>query len=170
MALAGITCVGEFHYLHHQRGGVPYADPNVMGQALIEAAAQAGVRLTLLDTCYVAGGFDQPLAGPQLRFGDGDAGQWAARADTLSGPADRVRVGAAIHSVLRAVPRDDRGAVAQWRRHAAFLHFHLCRLRRRERCLPGSARRHPNLRLRLPTTVLEAITRRWPRVWTHHRR
>ncbi len=125
MALAGVTCVGEFHYLHHQRGGVPYSDPNAMGQALIEAAAQAGVRLTLLDTCYVAGGFDQPLAGPQLRFGDGDAHQWAARAEALAGPADRVRVGAAIHSV-RAVPARELAVVAQWAAaHGVPLHFHL---------------------------------------------
>ena len=42
MALAGITAVGEFHYLHHDRAGRPYADPNQMGQALVEAAGQAG--------------------------------------------------------------------------------------------------------------------------------
>ena len=40
MALAGITCVGEFHYLHHGPGGAPYADPNAMGAALIAAAAR----------------------------------------------------------------------------------------------------------------------------------
>ena len=56
MALAGITCVGEFHYLHH--GDAPYAEPNAMGEALIAAAADAGIRITLLDTCYLAGGFD----------------------------------------------------------------------------------------------------------------
>ena len=56
MALAGITAVGEFHYLHHAPGGAPYDDPNAMGEALRQAAADAGIRLTLLDTCYVAGG------------------------------------------------------------------------------------------------------------------
>ncbi len=53
MALAGITAVGEFHYLHHDAGGRPYADPNAMGNALIDAASDAGIRLTLLDTCYL---------------------------------------------------------------------------------------------------------------------
>ena len=72
MALAGVTAVGEFHYLHHGPGGVPYADPNAMRAALRAAAADAGIRLTLLDTCYLAGGFDTPLEGPQLRFGDRD--------------------------------------------------------------------------------------------------
>jgi formiminoglutamate deiminase len=124
MALAGITCVGEFHYLHHQPGGVPYSDPNAMGAALIEAAAQVGVRLTLLDTCYLAGGIDEPLKPSQQRFGDGDAGGWAARVSELAG-AGHVRVGAAIHSV-RAVPADQLGEVADWARTRGVpLHFHL---------------------------------------------
>ena len=113
MALAGVTTVGEFHYLHHAPGGVRYADPNAMGEALRQAAADAGVRLTLLDTCYLAGGLGAaghtPLAGPQLRFGDGDAEAWAARVASLK-PSHGMTVGAAIHSV-RAVPRDQLGTV-----------------------------------------------------------
>jgi formiminoglutamate deiminase len=106
LALGGVTCVGEFHYLHHGPGGVPYADPNAMGRALVQAAADAGVRLTLLDACYLAGGLDAdgyaPLDDVQRRFSDGDADAWAARvADLAGGPA--LRVGAAVHSV-RAVP------------------------------------------------------------------
>lgn len=130
MALAGISCVGEFHYLHHRPGGAPYADPNAMGEALIAAAADAGIRITLLDTCYLTGGIGRPLAGPQLRFGDGTAGNWARRVDSLheqTGKAGRshARVGAAIHSV-RAVPREQLRAVASWaREHRAPLHVHL---------------------------------------------
>ena len=71
MALAGITCVGEFHYLHH--GAARYEDPNAMGHALIDAAAEAGIRITLLDTCYLASGFGDPPEGVQKRFSDGDA-------------------------------------------------------------------------------------------------
>ena len=56
MVLAGYTVVGEFHYLHHAPGGRPYADPNAMGAALVQAATEAGIRLTLLDTCYLSGG------------------------------------------------------------------------------------------------------------------
>nr|WP_091446045.1 formimidoylglutamate deiminase [Micromonospora yangpuensis] len=83
LALAGITCVGEFHYLHHGPDGTPYADPNAMGAALVEAAAQAGIRITLLDTCYLTADVDgAPLAGVQRRFGDGDADRWAARLST----------------------------------------------------------------------------------------
>jgi cytosine/adenosine deaminase-related metal-dependent hydrolase len=62
MALAGVTAVGEFHYLHHDRGGRHYADANAMGEALIAAAAEAGIRLTLIDTCYLQAGLDgRPL-------------------------------------------------------------------------------------------------------------
>jgi formiminoglutamate deiminase len=127
MALAGISCVGEFHYLHHQRDGLPYADPNAMGAALVEAAAQAGIRLTLLDTCYLSSGVDgAPLAAPQRRFGDADAAAWVDRVGALR-PAsrDRWRVGAAIHSV-RAVPAAEIPTVAGWAAGAgAPLHVHL---------------------------------------------
>jgi formiminoglutamate deiminase len=130
MTLAGITCVGEFHYLHHAPGGVPYADANEMGRALMLAAAEAGLRISLLDTCYLAGGLSSDgaplaLAGPQLRFGDGDGAAWAARVEGLGPPGAGARIGAAIHSV-RAVPPEQMGAVVAWsHRHAAPLHVHL---------------------------------------------
>ena len=135
MALAGISCVGEFHYLHHGPGGVPYRDRNAMGEALIAAAQAAGIRITLLDTCYLAGGVAAPLEGPQLRFGDGDADGWASRADGLRS-ARHARIGAAIHSV-RAVPPAAIGLVADWsRRREAPLHFHLSEQRaENEACL-----------------------------------
>ena len=53
MVAAGITTVGEFHYLHHQPDGSAYDDPNELGHAVAEAARRAGLRLTLLDTCYL---------------------------------------------------------------------------------------------------------------------
>jgi formiminoglutamate deiminase len=128
MALAGITAVGEFHYVHHGPGGEPYADPNDMGQALVSAASDAGIRLTLLDTCYLtAGPAGEPLEGPQLRFGDGDAERWAQRADALRADTkqdDHVLVGAAVHSV-RAVPADQLSRVAAWAdAYDAPLHVH----------------------------------------------
>ncbi len=115
MALAGVTCVGEFHYLHHGPGGVRYEDPNAMAEALRQAARDAGVRLTLLDTCYLAGGLTpdghtRPDA-VQQRFCDGSTDRWAARVQRLA-PDDGTRVGAAIHSV-RAVPRAGLADVAQ---------------------------------------------------------
>jgi formiminoglutamate deiminase len=111
MALAGITCVGEFHYLHHGPGGARYGDPNAMGEALRAAAHAAGVRLTLLDTCYLRGGFDVPLQGVQRRFDDGDAESWAERVSMMCDD-DTFRVAAALHSV-RAVPADRLGVVIE---------------------------------------------------------
>jgi formiminoglutamate deiminase len=149
MALAGITCVGEFHYLHHDRGGVPYADPNEMGRALIEAAGQAGLRICLLDTCYLSGGLGPggeplPLAGAQLRFGDGDAAAWAARADALAADAPPgTRVGAAIHSV-RAVPPDQMGTVVAWARpRGRALHAHLSEQQAENRACLAAYQRTP---------------------------
>jgi formiminoglutamate deiminase len=115
MALAGVTAVAEFHYVHHAPGGVPYAEPHAMRAALRAAAADAGVRLTVLDTCYLAGGFDTPLEGPQLRFGDRDVHAWAERAAGADGVA--------VHSV-RAVPRDALAVVAK-AAEGRPLHVHL---------------------------------------------
>ena len=95
MALAGVTCVGEFHYLHHGPGGTPYGDPNAMGEAVIAAAAEAGIRITLLDTCYLHGGSE--------RFRDADAHAWAERVGVLS-EGSATRLGAAIHSVRAVDP------------------------------------------------------------------
>jgi len=126
MALAGITTVGEFHYLHHAPGGVSYDDPNAMGEALRQAAADAGIRLTLLDTCYLAGGLSStghgPLDATQQRFNDGDADRWADRVAGLTESAG-MRVGVGIHSV-RAVPRSQLGVVAAAAKGRP-LHVHL---------------------------------------------
>ncbi|MBO8189362.1 formimidoylglutamate deiminase [Streptomyces spirodelae] len=130
MALAGITCVGEFHYLHHAPGGERYDDPNAMSHALVAAAADAGIRITLLDTAYLASGIGpkgrgEPPTRPQLRFSDGSAEAWAERADAFSPDGDHARVGAAVHSV-RAVPARELHTVAEWaERRRAPLHVHL---------------------------------------------
>jgi len=105
MVLAGYTVVGEFHYVHHGPGGEPYDDPNAMGRALVQAANQAGIRLTLLDACYLRGGAGVELDVDQERFGDGTATRWAERVGQLHTALhghETARIGAAIHSV-RAV-------------------------------------------------------------------
>ncbi len=138
MVLAGITCVGEFHYLHHRPDGGRYDDPNEMGTAVLAAAAEAGLRITLLDTVYLHGGLDEsgfaPLSGSQIRFGDGDAEAWAARVDDLAA-ADGRRIGAAVHSV-RAVDPGAIRLVAMWAsEHAAPLHAHVSeQIAENERC------------------------------------
>lgn len=118
MLQAGITAVGEFHYLH--------ALGNELGEALTEAAAQEGVRITLIDACYLHGGVDRrPLEGAQKSFSDGDADRWANRMDSFKADGDGVRIAAAIHSV-RAVDPPSMRIVAAWaRKRKAPLHIHL---------------------------------------------
>ncbi|GAA1637959.1 formimidoylglutamate deiminase [Saccharothrix algeriensis] len=139
MALAGITSVGEFHYLHHAPGGVPYANPNAMGEALVAAAKDAGLRITLLDTLYLTASVDgKPLEGPQLRFGDGDALRWAERVDLVA-DQPHLLTGAAIHSV-RAVPPAQMSTVAAWAAGRP-LHAHVSEQRaENEACLAEHGR------------------------------
>ncbi|MDE0231050.1 MAG: formimidoylglutamate deiminase [bacterium] len=134
MALAGIGVVGEFHYVHHRPGGGAYDDPNAMGVSLAAAARDSGIRLTLLDTLYLHGGFASdapsgyaPLLAEQSRFSDGSAEAWAERVDdlaaTFTGPT--TAVGAAVHSV-RAVDPTSIGVAARWAAdHRAPLHVHV---------------------------------------------
>jgi formiminoglutamate deiminase len=112
-----------------------------MGEALVEAAGRAGVRLTLIDTCYLRAGLDgRPLEGPQVRFGDGDAEAWAERAGAM---AERpgLRVAAGIHSV-RAVDEAAMATVAAWAAaRDAPLHLHLSEQRaENEACLAATGR------------------------------
>ncbi|WP_163506441.1 formimidoylglutamate deiminase [Fodinicola acaciae] len=112
MLAAGYTAVGEFHYLHHKPDGRSYEDdPYAMTAALHKAATDVGIRLTLLDTCYLSAGINAdrtpiPLADEQKRFTDGSVQAWSWRWKSLQEafPDDSAfRLGAAIHSV-RAVP------------------------------------------------------------------
>lgn len=144
MVLAGITTVGEFHYVHHTPDGTPHDDPIAMSRALVRAAATAGVRLTLLDTCYLVGGFAPdaasevegraevgsgpevetgpdveqvhvPLSAAQLRFGDGSAAYWARRASaTRDELSGPTVVVGAAVHSVRAVPERALGTVASW--------------------------------------------------------
>ncbi len=125
MALSGVTSVGEFHYVHHQNDGEPYTDPNEMSRAVIRAANDAGLRITLIDTCYLqADVHGAPLTGVQQRFDDGTWSEWAERVEQL-GDGPKSRTGAAIHSI-RAVPRDAMRPIAALARDRGWpLHVHL---------------------------------------------
>ena len=117
MLQAGITAVGEFHYLHG-RG-------NELGEALIDAAREEGIRITLIDACYLQGGVDRsPLEAEQLAFSDGDADRWAQRVDQLR-DGDGCRIAAAIHSVRAVDPESMRVVAAYARGRHIPLHVHL---------------------------------------------
>ncbi|MBS1878905.1 MAG: formimidoylglutamate deiminase [Actinobacteria bacterium] len=139
MALAGVTAVGEFHYVHHDRGGRTYADPNEIGKAVVEAAAAAGIRITLIDTCYLRGAAGESLGEVQRRFADRDAEAWAQRVEELAGwegLGAGARLGAAIHSV-RAVDREAAATVAAFAAARELpLHAHVSEQpRENEECL-----------------------------------
>ncbi len=111
MLKAGYTQVCEFHYLHHQPDGKPYAEPAAMSLALIEAAREAGIGLTLLPALYMTGGFDKrPLSERQRRFHH-DVDGYLRLVEQLRKMEDStLRIGVALHS-LRAVPEDAMRAV-----------------------------------------------------------
>ncbi|HET6152735.1 MAG TPA: formimidoylglutamate deiminase [Marmoricola sp.] len=134
MVASGIGAVGEFHYLHHQPNGTPYEDPNEMGRALLAAADEAGLRIRLLDTCYLAAGIGREPEGVQRRFSDGDVVRWAERVRSF----DDDRVALAIHSV-RAVPRVQLRAVVE-AAEGRPLHVHLSeQVAENEECLAAYA-------------------------------
>ncbi len=139
LAMAGVTAVGEFHYVHHQPDGAPYADRLELADAVVRAARDTGLRIALLRVLYQRDGAGRPAEGAQRRFVDarlddalGDVDALAAR--YASDPC--VSVGVAPHSV-RAVPREwIRDASAFARERAMPLHMHVAEQRREiEECV-----------------------------------
>ncbi|MEP4770842.1 MAG: formimidoylglutamate deiminase [Roseibium sp.] len=110
MLEAGYAAVGEFHYLHHQQGGVPYDNLAELSECIMAAADETGIGLTHLPVLYQYGGCDKrPLTPGQIRFGNDFSRfqklhELAAKA-LSSLPAD-CALGVAPHS-LRAVTRED---------------------------------------------------------------
>ena len=106
MAEAGVTHVGEFHYLHHQTDGTPYDDPDELARRVIAAALRVGIRISLLRVVYARNGIGIPLGESQFRFRDDTPEQALAAVSRLSShPDSRVGIGLAPHSV-RAVPAE----------------------------------------------------------------
>lgn len=147
MLKSGYTSVAEFHYLHHDRDGTPYGDRVTMSEAIVAAAAEAGIGLTLLPVLYQTGGFGgKPPGAGQRRFLNG-VDDILAMIDTLRrrhGGNANFRIGLALHS-LRAVPQDAlRAAVAGLRAldPDAPVHIHIAeQVREVEECLAWSGQR-----------------------------
>jgi formimidoylglutamate deiminase len=122
MLAAGYTTVGEFHYVHHQPDGTPYASPNTMAEAIIEAGREAGIRVVMLMTAYAKGGFGQAPEEGQRRFCDASVETYLERVEALR--LSGTPVGVAPHSV-RAVPEQWFRAIASYsRQHSLPLHVH----------------------------------------------
>jgi len=116
MQEAGYASVGEFHYVHHQRGGAPYDTLAELSLRVMAAAKETGIGLTHLPVLYTYGGAGQlPLSEGQMRFGN-DVDRFAdlvqgARAG-LSELSDDARVGIAPHSLRATSPGDLSSALA----------------------------------------------------------
>jgi formiminoglutamate deiminase len=145
LAAAGVRTVGEFHYVHHQADGTPYADRTVLADAVIDAAKQAGLRIALLRVAYHRAGPGRAAESGQRRFCDPRVEDVLADVDALrarwANDPDVV-VGLAPHSV-RAVPP---AWLAPLRDHAARnalpLHMHVAEQRREvDECVAETGRR-----------------------------
>lgn len=127
MLLAGITSVGEFHYLHHQPDGTPYVERNALAFEVIRAARDVGLRIVLLRVGYARAGFRVPENPRQRRFIDKDVESFLASVQELARETEGqagVSVGLAPHSV-RAVPREWLTALAGLRGGAMPMHMHV---------------------------------------------
>ena len=128
MRSAGITCVGEFHYFHHG----PELDGWALDERVLRAAAEAGIRLALLQVYYRTGAIGQPLEGPQRRFGGSSPAAFWEQVDRLGSLLDPATqtLGASVHS-LRAAGLDDLRAVYdEARRRDLVFHVHVEEQRR----------------------------------------
>ena len=117
MALAGITAVGEFHYLHRDPHGNAYSDPNLLAKQVINAAQSVGIRITLLQCAYVRAGFELPPDPGQIRFLEQDVEAFLHKSEGLRSEISRgssfVTFGLAPHSV-RAVPKPYLKRIGSW--------------------------------------------------------
>ena len=144
MALAGVTAWASSTTCTTARAARPYADPNAMGHALAQAAADAGIRLTLLDTCYLAGGVGRPPGRRACSAGSPTAPPTPGRSGsprcaTAPGAADR-RGGRTPCGRCRATALPGRGRARPAGRPAARAPV---RAARRERRLPRRATAAP---------------------------
>ncbi len=156
MLAAGITTVGEFHYLHHSAEGEDFAFDDLV----LSAAESAGIRLVLLNVYYRSGGIGQELADGQRRFRTADPAQYWRRMDTLGarlrGPAQSL--GAVAHSVRAATPEEIAAIHREARRRDMPFHIHLEEQRQEiEQCLEGYGKR-PMALLNDTLDSLEGVT------------
>ncbi|AXC11770.1 Formiminoglutamic iminohydrolase [Acidisarcina polymorpha] len=129
MALAGITTVGEFHYVHRDRDGSPYENPNEIALQVIRAANDVGIRIALLRVAYVRAGFNKPADAGQRRFIEPTSEEFLTNTDALRSAlresGESAWIGVAPHSI-RAVPIDYLREITAWARSERLpVHMHV---------------------------------------------
>ncbi|HWZ61880.1 MAG TPA: formimidoylglutamate deiminase [Steroidobacteraceae bacterium] len=136
MLEAGFTHVGEFHYLHHDRDGTPFADPGELASRVAAAAASTGIGLTLLPTLYAHGGFGGGAPAQRQRRFINDPEGFARIVEASRRAVAAVpfgHVGVAAHS-LRAVTPEELAAVIRLA-DGGVIHLHIAeQLREVEEC------------------------------------
>ena len=139
LARNGVCAVGEFHYLHHQLGGVPYEDRTLLADTVIRAARETGLRINLLRVFYERAGANRPPEGAQYRFSDQDVDDAFGDIETLIKRWKHdpfVKIGIAPHSI-RAVRAECLSEIAQFaQEHSLMLHMHVAEQKREiQECL-----------------------------------
>ena len=139
LALSGVTAVGEFHYVHHDQGGVPYTNRTELSDAVIRAAKDVGIRICLIRTAYLRGGHEQTMTPAQQRFSDPSIDLAIQDAEALRvkySDDPLVTVAVAAHSI-RAIPIDPLCELSSYAAHHGLpFHMHICEQRREiEECL-----------------------------------
>ena len=128
MLSAGITTVGEFHYLQRDESGTAYGDSLELHKRILQAASDTGIRIVLLNTAYVTGGVGMPLRWTQRRFNTPELDKFVADCEQLKSAVTRYRnasMGVAPHSV-RGVPREWLKPLSEWARIANVpVHMHI---------------------------------------------
>jgi formimidoylglutamate deiminase len=145
---AGVTTVGEFHYMHHATGGTDYAFDRVV----LDAAAAAGIRIVLLQCYYAAGGIGRPLGSAQRRFRSTDVDAFWRQMDLLEPALDRrtQTLGVAPHSIRAASVEDIAALHVEAGRRGLPFHLHVEEQRKEvEECMAVYGR--PPMRLLLDT-------------------
>jgi len=129
LAMSGVTAVGEFHYLHHDKDGRPYANRTETAEACIRAALDVGIRICLIRTGYMRGGFNNALEPAQARFADDSVEAILGDVDTLRQKyADNslVTVALAAHSMRAVAIGPNRELSAYAAQHNLPFHMHVC--------------------------------------------
>jgi formimidoylglutamate deiminase len=123
MRSAGMTAVGEFHYLHHAGPDAGYA----LDAVVLRAAAAVGIRIVLLNSYYRTGGVGRPLAASQRRFGSPSPAAFWEQMDRLAAHVDPATqsLGAAVHSLRAATPEELAAVYGEARRRGMAVHLHL---------------------------------------------